>query len=79
MANREQAGLNSRIPSTAGLRVLIALAERGSTVAAADAVNLSQSAVSKQLSKLEASVGQRLFVRHTSGLQLSEAGQIYLE
>ncbi|WP_029620343.1 LysR substrate-binding domain-containing protein [Pseudorhizobium marinum] len=71
--------MNSRIPSTAGLRVLIALAERGSTVAAADAVNLSQSAVSKQLSKLEASVGQRLFVRHTSGLQLSEAGQIYLE
>ncbi|QRF54585.1 LysR family transcriptional regulator (plasmid) [Rhizobium rosettiformans] len=71
--------MSSRIPSTAGLRVLIALAERGSTVAAADAVNLSQSAVSKQLSKLEAFVGQSLFIRHTSGLQLSEAGHIYLE
>lgn len=71
--------MNSRLPSTSGLRVLIALAERGSTVAAAVAVNLSQSAVSKQLSALEASVGQRLFVRHPSGLQLSEAGQIYVE
>lgn len=71
--------MDSRIPSTVGLRVLIALAERGSTVAAADAVNLSQSAVSKQLAKLEASVGQQLFVRHPSGLQLSEAGRIYVE
>ncbi|MCJ8521720.1 DNA-binding transcriptional LysR family regulator [Pseudorhizobium tarimense] len=71
--------MNSRIPSTAGLRVLIALAERGSTVAAADAVNLSQSAVSKQLAKLEGAVGQKLFVRHPSGLQLSEAGEVYVE
>lgn len=69
----------SRMPSTIALRVLVALAERGSTVAAADAVSLSQSAVSKQLAKLEETVGHRLFVRHPAGLQLSEAGRIYLE
>jgi LysR family glycine cleavage system transcriptional activator len=71
--------VNSRIPSTAGLRVLIALAERGSTVAAADAVNLSQSAVSKQLAKLESSIGHKLFARHASGLQLSDVGKVYVE
>ena len=71
--------MNFRIPSTVGLRVLIALAERGSTVAAAEAVNLSQSAVSKQLSKLEASVGEKLFLRQASGLQLSAAGKVYVE
>ncbi|WP_185982860.1 LysR family transcriptional regulator [Aureimonas mangrovi] len=68
----------ARAPSLVSLRVLLALAERGSTVAAAEAANLSQSAVSKQLGKLEETVGHRLFVRHPMGMRLSEAGEIYV-
>jgi LysR family transcriptional regulator, glycine cleavage system transcriptional activator len=68
----------ARTPSIVSMRVLLALAERGSTVAAAEAANLSQSAVSKQLGKLEETVGHRLFIRHPMGMRLSEAGEIYV-
>ncbi len=67
-----------RFLSLTSLRVLLALAERGSTVAAADAVHLTQSAVSKQLAKLEEAIGQPLFVRHPSGLRPTPAGAIYV-
>ncbi|WP_083507599.1 LysR family transcriptional regulator [Aureimonas frigidaquae] len=69
---------SSRLPISTSLKVLLALAERGSTVAAADVVNLSQSAVSKQLTKLEERVGTALFLRDPTGLRLSPAGEIYV-
>lgn len=72
------AGSSFRTPSLVALRVLLALAERGSTVAAAESTNLTQSAVSKQLGKLEEIVGHRLFIRHPMGMRLSEAGAIYV-
>ncbi|CAN7698633.1 LysR substrate-binding domain-containing protein [Neorhizobium sp. LjRoot104] len=67
------------MPSTTALRVLMAVAERGSTSAAADSTNLTQSAVSKQLLALEQLIGSPAFVRTPRGMILTEVGTIYLE
>ena len=67
------------LPSMSALRVLLAVAERGSTTAAAEATNLSQSAVSKQILRLEELIGQPLFLRTTAGMVPTEAGLIYLQ
>ena len=61
------------------LRVMLAIAERGSTTAAADSINLSQSAVSKQLLTLEALLGAQVFVRMPTGMVPTELGMIYIE
>lgn len=71
--------LSGRLPSTTALRVLLAVGERGSASGAAEAIHLSQSAVSKQLLALEALVGQPLFLRTPQGMLPTEAGRIYLE
>ena len=47
----------------AGLRVVQEVAARGSFTAAADALGYTQSAVSRQISALEASLGTALFDR----------------
>jgi DNA-binding transcriptional LysR family regulator len=57
-----------------GLRVLLAVAERGSFTAAAAVLGYTQSAVSRQVAALEATAGQRLFDRHRSGVRLTAAG-----
>lgn len=45
------------------LRALLAVAEEGSFIGAADALRLSQAAISQQIGGLERAVGQRLFDR----------------
>jgi DNA-binding transcriptional LysR family regulator len=67
------------LPSTTALRVLLAIAERGSTSAAAASTNLSQSAVSKQLLALEQLIGSPAFIRTPRGMAPTEAGKIYIE
>ena len=57
-----------------GLRVLVAVAERGSFTAAAAALGYTQSAVSRQVATLEAAAGQPLFDRHRGGVTLTAAG-----
>ena len=57
------------------LRTLIAVAESGSLTAAAPRLFRSQSAVSEQLRKLEASCGTSLFLRGKRGAELTPAGQ----
>lgn len=66
------------MPSMRALRVLLAVAERGSTTAAADSINLSQSAVSKQLLTLEALLGAQLFSRRPTGMIPTALGEIYI-
>ncbi|WP_425450267.1 LysR substrate-binding domain-containing protein [Virgifigura deserti] len=66
------------LPSTTALRVLVALAEHGTASAAARAVHLTQSAVSKQLKGLEEIAGSALFARTSRGFVLTEAGRIYV-
>ena len=58
------------------LRVFHAAAEAGSFTHAAEALRLSQSAISRQVSALEQDVGVALFNRHARGLVLTEQGEM---
>ena len=58
------------------LRIFHAVAEAGSFTHAGDTLNLSQSAVSRQISTLEESLGVSLFHRHARGLLLTEQGEL---
>lgn len=58
------------------LRIFKAVAEAGSFTHAGENLNLSQSAISRQISTLEESLGLPLFHRHARGLVLTEQGEI---
>lgn len=58
------------------LRIFHAVAEAGSFTHAGDTLNLSQSAVSRQVSALEESLHVPLFHRHARGLILTEQGDL---
>ncbi len=58
------------------LRVFHAAAEAGSFTHAGERLNLSQSAVSRQISNLEQSLNVALFHRHARGLILTEQGEV---
>jgi DNA-binding transcriptional LysR family regulator len=58
------------------LRVFHAVAEAGSFTHAGETLNLSQSAVSRQISALEESLSVPLFHRHARGLILTEQGEL---
>ncbi|MGO8906473.1 MAG: LysR substrate-binding domain-containing protein [Solirubrobacteraceae bacterium] len=57
------------------LKVLTEVAYRGSISAAAEHLSYSQSAVSQQISALEAETGMALLERHPRGVSLTAAGQ----
>ena len=56
------------------LRIFHAVADAGSFTRAGESLNLSQSAVSRQISTLEDSLQVKLFHRHARGLKLTEQG-----
>ncbi len=58
------------------IRVFYAVAEAGSFTHAGEMLNLSQSAVSRQVSALEEALQVTLFHRHARGLTLTEQGEI---
>jgi len=58
------------------LRIFHAVAEAGSFTHAGEVLNLSQSAVSRQISALEESLQVPLFHRHARGLILTEQGEM---
>jgi len=58
------------------LRIFHAVADAGSFTRAGETLNLSQSAVSRQISALEESVRTSLFHRHARGLILTEQGDV---
>lgn len=58
------------------LRVFHVVAEAGSFTHAGEQLNLSQSAVSRQISALEDNLGVALFHRHARGLILTEQGEL---
>jgi DNA-binding transcriptional LysR family regulator len=58
------------------LRIFHAVAEAGSFTHAGESLNLSQSAVSRQVGALEESLGVPLFHRHARGLILTEQGEV---
>ncbi|GIL03000.1 MAG: LysR family transcriptional regulator [Alphaproteobacteria bacterium] len=57
------------------LRIFHAVAEAGSFTHAANTLNLSQSAISRQISSLEHDLGVPLFHRHARGLVMTEQGE----
>ncbi|OIJ40833.1 LysR substrate-binding domain-containing protein [Massilia timonae] len=67
-----------RVPLTA-LRVFESAGRTGSFAAAAREVDLSPSAVSHAIRKLEDSAGMTLFVRTTRSLELTREGRLLLE
>ena len=67
------------LPSTTALRCFDASARLLSFTRAAQAVNLTQSAVSHHIQALESSLGIDLFERDRSGLKLTPAGLRYWE
>ena len=58
------------------LRIFHAVAEAGSFTHAGESLNLSQSAVSRQIGALEESLKVSLFHRHARGLILTEQGEL---
>ena len=58
------------------LRIFHSVADAGSFTHAADQLNLSQSAISRQVSALESDLGVPLFSRHARGLILTEQGEM---
>lgn len=65
--------MNSRIDFL-GLQAFLAIAERGSFQRAAAQLNLSQTALSHRMKKLEQDLGLKLFLRTTRQVTLTEAG-----
>lgn len=59
------------------LETFLAIVEEGTITKAARRLHLTQPAVSTQLARLEEEVGQRLFDRLATGVELTEAGRIY--
>ena len=57
------------------LRIFHTAAESGSFTHAAEKLNMSQSAVSRQISALEEDLSLKLFIRHARGLVLTEVGE----
>jgi LysR family nitrogen assimilation transcriptional regulator len=61
------------------LKYFVAVADAGSLSAAARKVLIAQSALSKQMSALEAELGVTLFHRGNSGIAINEAGKVFYE
>lgn len=58
------------------LRSLLAVADTGTVTAAADRINVSQSALSRRLQQLEEYLGAELMVRGRKGIELTAMGRL---
>jgi DNA-binding transcriptional LysR family regulator len=63
---------------TSNLRYFATVARHGSIREAAEELNVAQSALSRQIQKLEQDFGVPLFQRHARGVELTSAGEIFL-
>jgi DNA-binding transcriptional LysR family regulator len=62
-----------------GIDVFVSVVERGSFAAAAARLNLTSSAVSKSIARLEQRLQARLFIRTTRKLALTDAGSAFYD
>lgn len=67
----------SRLPSLDGLHVFVTTARLLNLTRSADALGVTQSAVSRRIALLEAELGLRLFERHRRGMRLTAVGEAY--
>lgn len=61
------------------LRYVVLIAEHGSTLAAAQTVNLTTSSLSRKIAQLEHELGLALFERHSRGMRPTDAGHLLIE
>jgi LysR family glycine cleavage system transcriptional activator len=67
------------LPSTKALRAFETVVRLGSVSAAAQALAVSQSTLSRRIQALEEELGKPLFVRGAGGMALTEAGRVYAQ
>ena len=65
----------SHVPSLQGLQALVAVANSGSFTLAAQALCLTQSAVSRKIQQLEGHFGVPLFARNSRNVRLTAEGE----
>src|ERR1700723_3028626 len=70
--------MTARLPSLNGLRAFEAAARHLSFTTAAAELNVTQTAISHQIRRLEAELGIRLFVRQNRSLALTSEARDYL-
>jgi DNA-binding transcriptional LysR family regulator len=58
-------------------RTFLEIAASGSFAAAAERLNLTQTAISARIRALEEQLGRRLFIRNRTGARLTEAGRLF--
>jgi len=68
-------GLMTRNLDTGLVRTFVAVADKASMTAAANALHLTQGAVSQQVKRLEETLGCSLFERDRRGLRLTRPGE----
>ena len=65
--------------STREIEYILAVAQEKSISRAAQSLNISQPALSQAILKMEAAIGNSLFIRTKSGFVLTETGDIFVK